>query len=100
MSGTARVDFRVDLGTKALIKRAAMLNGETLSDFAKGVLVRKARHVVREREQTVLTDRDRDIFLALLDSKAKPNAALRRAANLYRRASMDRTTGGHCFAGS
>jgi uncharacterized protein (DUF1778 family) len=48
--------------------------------------VRKARVVpedeIRFREETalVLSDRDRDRFLELLDHPPKPNAALRRAA--------------------
>lgn len=51
MAKATRIDFRVD----------------------------KARHLLKQDQQTVLSDRDRDIFLAMLDSDAKPNAALKKA---------------------
>jgi flagellar hook protein FlgE len=44
-----------------------------------------ARRIVRQNSITVLSDRDRDIFLAMLDADAKPNAALRRAAKRYQK---------------
>ena len=85
METATRIDFRVDRRAKGLIERAATLEGQTLSDFAKAALVGKARHVLRQHQQTVLSDRDRDAFLALLVSDAKPNAALRKAAKAYAR---------------
>jgi uncharacterized protein (DUF1778 family) len=48
--------------------------------------IRKARVIpedeIRFREESplVLSDRDRDLFLAALDNPPKPNAALRKAA--------------------
>ena len=86
MPTATRIDFRVDKTTKALIERAAALRGQTLSDFAKLTLVSKAQHVLKQHQQTVLTDRDRDIFIAMLDAGVKPNAALRKAARLHRHA--------------
>ena len=83
MATATRIDFRVDRQSKALIEKAAALRGQTLSDFAKMALVRKARHVLRQHQQTVLSDRDRAIFLAMLDADAKPNAALRKAVKAY-----------------
>ncbi len=53
--------------------------------------IRKARivpeeelHISEESAETVLTDRDRDLFLALLDDPPPANAALRQAAEAYR----------------
>jgi hypothetical protein len=45
------------------------------------------RKSVRRRPNapTVLSDRDRDIFLAALAADVKPNAAIRRAVTHYKR---------------
>jgi uncharacterized protein (DUF1778 family) len=43
----------------------------------------KKQAVVYPHKQTVLSDRDRDIFLKILDSNAKPDAALKKAMKEY-----------------
>ena len=78
-----RIDFKLNKNAKSLIEKAAALSGQSLSDFAKTTLVSKARHVLKRQQQTLLSDRDRDIFLAMLDADAKPNAALKKAVRAY-----------------
>lgn len=80
----ARLDFRLNRQMKELIDRAASLTGQSVSDFAISTLVEKARRIIQENGTTVLSDRDRDIFLAMLDSDARPNEALKRAAKRYK----------------
>lgn len=79
----ARLVFRLNRQMKELIDRAASLMGQSVSDFAVSTLVEKARRIVQENGITVLSDRDRDIFLAMLDDDARPNEALKRAAKRY-----------------
>ena len=76
----ARLDVRLPSQLKDLIQQAAELSGQTISDFVVSTLSDRARKIVQEERLTVLSDRDRDIFLKMLDSDAKPNQALRRAA--------------------
>jgi uncharacterized protein (DUF1778 family) len=83
MKNAARLDLRVNKHTKHLISRAAALSGQTVSEFVKGVAVSKAQSVLREHEMTVLSERDWRIFVSVLDSNTKPNAALARAAQEY-----------------
>ncbi|HEY7157850.1 MAG TPA: DUF1778 domain-containing protein [Gemmataceae bacterium] len=80
----ARLDFRLNHQLKELIDRAASLLGQSVSDFAISTIVEKARRIVQESSTTVLSDRDRDIFLAMLDSDARPNKTLKRAAKRYK----------------
>jgi hypothetical protein len=55
------------------------------------VRIRKAQVIAEdeipfvEEEATVLTDRDRDLFLALLDNPPPANAALKKAARKHRK---------------
>lgn len=80
----ARLSFRVDARLKTLIERAAGYSGETVTSYAIATLLRDARRIVQEHEVSVLSDRDRNRFLALLDQPLVPNAALQRAARRHR----------------
>jgi len=82
---SARIDFRVNRELKEVIERAAIVSGQSLTDFAVTALLQSATKVLERQERTRLSDRDRDAFLALLDSKAEPNAALKRAAKRYKK---------------
>lgn len=79
----ARLDFRLPREAREQIERAALVSGQSLSDFAAGTLVREATQVLSAYQTTTLSDRDRDLFLALLDAKEGPNDALREAYARY-----------------
>ncbi len=81
----ARLNFRLRAELKQVIEEAAEALGQSVSDFAVSTLVDTARSVLRERAVTELSQRDRALFVALLDdSKAKPNRKLLNAAKRYR----------------
>ena len=81
MKNDARLNFRLPSDLKAIIEEAAATLGQSVSDFAVSTLVQSARSVLCEQSVTELTNRDRDIFVALLDdAEAKPNRALSDAA--------------------
>jgi len=82
----ARLNFRLPTDLKEVIEEAAATLGQSVSDFAVSTLVRQARTVIEQRNVTVLGDRDRDRFIALLDdAEARPNPALLKAAKRYKR---------------
>ncbi|MBI4580218.1 MAG: DUF1778 domain-containing protein [Planctomycetes bacterium] len=76
---TMRMSCRLRPENKALIDQAARLLGMSVSEFANSRLVEIARQIIAEHNVTRLTDRDRDVFLTMLDADAEPNAALRKA---------------------
>ncbi len=80
-----RMNFRLDRQHKLLIERAASTMGQSVTEFALSHLVRDAQEVLREQEVTVLSNRDREIFLSVLESASEPNEALKKAAKSYRR---------------
>ena len=80
----ARLDFRLSHQVKEVIEQAAAVSGQSMSDFAVSVLYRTAKEVLEREQTTRLSHRDRDVFLAMLDSDAKPNEALKRAARRYK----------------
>ena len=81
----ARLNFRLPNEVKEVIERAAAISGLTVTDFAINALVNSANEVLERHQTRTLSDRDRDVFLALLDSDQEPNEALKSAARDYRR---------------
>ncbi len=82
----ARLNFRLPTDLKEVIEEAATTLGQSVSDFAVSTLVRQARTVIEQRNVTVLSNRDRDRFIALLDdAEARPNPALLKAAKRYKK---------------
>lgn len=81
---TTRLDFRLPAEQKALIERAAAVQGRTVTDFAVASLVKAAQETVEQASLTRLSARDRDAFLQMLDRDTEPNAALKKAATGYK----------------
>lgn len=81
----SRLNFRLPEELKQIVERAAGHLGQTVSEFAVSTLVRTAHQVIEQHDHTRLSNRDRDIFLAVLeDADAVPNRALRKAAKRYK----------------
>lgn len=81
----ARMNFRLPLDLKRLIEDAAVCQGQSVTDFAVTSLIQVARTVLDQHNVTRLSNRDREVFLAMLDNRnAKPNKALLKAAKLYK----------------
>jgi uncharacterized protein (DUF1778 family) len=80
----ATLDLRLPLVLKEAVLEAAAHMGQSVDEFAVGVLARSAREVIAHRGQTVLSDRDWERLLAILDDlDAEPNEALKAAAARY-----------------
>ena len=75
----ARVEFRLPSDEKEVIEQAVRLLGISITEFARPRLLEDARKIVAEHSITRLTDRDRDIFLTMLEADGEPAAALRKA---------------------
>lgn len=81
----ARLNFRLKPDVKERIEKAAAVTGKTLTEFAVTALANTAEEVLERYRVTRLSDRDRDIFLAVLDRSSEPNQALKRAAKTHKR---------------
>lgn len=81
----ARLNIRIRPDIKDRIEKAANISGKTLTDFAISALSETADQVLERHHVTELSDRDRDIFLRVLDQKSKPNALLIRAAKTHKK---------------
>ena len=73
---SARINLRTSPEVKALIERAAALMGTTVSSFISQTMYETSQRVLAEQDTLTLSDRDRDTFLAALESPTKPTQAL------------------------
>ena len=86
-SSNSRLEFRLPSKWRSEIERAAQLQNRTLTEFATSVLTEAARKIISEEDQRahlVLSIRDRNRFLAMLDADPAPNHALLDAARRHR----------------
>ena len=81
----ARLDVRLHSHSKALIEEAAALSGQSVSEYVVSTLLQQSSEILQQHRHIQLSNRDRNQFLALLDSHEKPNAALVKAARKFKR---------------
>lgn len=80
MSNVAdRLEVRTSEQDKKIVTRAAELRGETVSSFARAVLVREAKKIIESEKTVVLSAEASRRFAQALDRPFAPNAALRKA---------------------
>ena len=82
---SARLEARITADQKALIERAAAYEGRSVSDFVVQSVQEAAKTVVRDHEMLRLNRRQSEAFVKILLDPPEPNAALREAAEQYRR---------------
>ena len=82
----ARINFRLNSELKKTIEDAAAELGQSISDFAISTLVQAARKVLHDQQVTRLSERDRQVFAAMLDDESrKPNDSLVNAVKRYKK---------------
>ncbi len=82
---SARLEARLPADVYATLKRAAEIEGRTLTDFVVGTAHAAARRTIEETEIIRLSAEDERRFAEALLNPRKPNAALLRAFEHHRR---------------
>lgn len=81
---TDRLEMRLTPEQKGILERAAAITGQPLTGFALSHLMERAQEILERHHKTVLSRRDWELFLSMLESDVKPNRALRAAARRYK----------------
>jgi len=81
---TQRLEARVTPELKALLVRAAELQGTSLSDFITWHSRQAANCTIRDHERLELDTHEREVFVTALLNPPKPNEHLQSAAAQYR----------------
>ncbi len=82
---TERVEARIAPDALAAVKRAAELQGRSVSDFIVAAAQDAAQRAIEEAHVIRLSLEDQKAFAEALLNPPPPNAALLRAAETYRR---------------
>jgi uncharacterized protein (DUF1778 family) len=81
----ARLDIRLNPKAKEKIEQAAVVSHQSVTDFVVTTLLRASEEALERQQMIHLTNRDRDLFLAALEKDVRPNRALRKAAERFKR---------------
>jgi uncharacterized protein (DUF1778 family) len=76
---TARLEARISTDLHAMLKRAAELQGRTMTDFVVAAVQAAAQSAIEEAEVIRLSLADQECFAQALLLPPKPTPALRRA---------------------
>lgn len=80
----SRIDLRVTQEQKELLERAASLKGVSLSAYTLFYVLPAAKQDVDSHERLVLSNRDRDLFLSMMENPPKLKGKLKSAIKKYR----------------
>lgn len=86
---TARLEARISTDLHALLKRAAELQGRTMTDFVVAAVQDAAQRAIEQAEVIRLSRADQECFAKALLSPPPPTPALQRA--FARRSKLLRT---------
>ena len=81
---TARIEARISPDALAVVKRAAEIQGRSVSDFVVGAAQEAAHRTIEETEIIRLSVEDQRLLGEALLSPPEPAPALVRAAERYR----------------
>lgn len=80
-----RVEFRTSHEERMQFEIAATYLGMNLSAFLRMAALERSAEVVKDNNVLVLSDKDRDIFLAALENPPEPNENLKKAFFEYKK---------------
>lgn len=81
----ARLNIRLPLHLKERIEQAAMVSGVSVTDFTIMNLSESADEILERHSFHKLSNRDRDIFLAMLEADEQPSEELSKAFEIRKK---------------
>ena len=82
---SGRLEARIHPDTLTLVKRAAEIQGRSVSDFVVAAAEQAARAAIEEHQIIRLSVEDQIRFAEMLLNPPRPNAALERARDAHKR---------------
>lgn len=84
-TSTVRLEVRISTDLHSMVKRAAELQGRTMTDFLVAAIEEAAQHAVEQAEVIRLSPGDQTCFASALQSPPQPAPALERAFSRRRK---------------
>ncbi len=79
----SRIDLRVTPEQKELLEKAAYLRGISLSAYTLLHLLPVAKQEIESQSKLVLSERDRDLFMSIMENPPELQGKLRTAIKKY-----------------
>lgn len=79
----SRIDLRITQEQKELLERAAALKGVSLSAYTLSYVLPAAKQEVDSHERLVLSNRDRDLFMSVMENPPRLKGKLKSAIRKY-----------------
>jgi uncharacterized protein (DUF1778 family) len=80
----ARFDARLPKEQKQFFEKAAYLGGyRNLTDFIVRTVQEKAKEIIKEKEQIIVSERDSQVFFDAITNPKKPSKTLKKALGDY-----------------
>ena len=83
-SKTARLEARITPNLQALLKRAAEIDGRSVTDFVVSAIQEAAERRIEQAQVIRLSQEDQKAFVEAVLSPPEPTAALKRAFKRHR----------------
>lgn len=80
----SRLDLRVTGEQKQLLERAAALKGVSVSAYTLFHVLPAAKQDIDSHERLILSNRDRDLFLSVMENPPELKGKLKQAIKKYR----------------
>jgi hypothetical protein len=80
----SRIDLRVTQEQKELLEKAASLRGVSLSAYTLLHLLPVAQQEIDSQERLILSERDRDLLMSILENPPELQGKLKTAIKNYR----------------
>ena len=78
-ASTSRLEARISSDLHSTLKRAAQIQGRTMTDFVVAAVQEAAQKAIEQAQFIRLSAADQEAFVNALMAPPKPNAALKRA---------------------
>lgn len=78
-----RIELRISEEHKQIIEKAASLKGLSLSSYVLSQILDVARAEIASQEKITLSNRDRDLFISLLENPPEPSESLKLAVKRF-----------------
>ncbi|MEO0414157.1 MAG: DUF1778 domain-containing protein [Verrucomicrobiota bacterium] len=88
MELTERLEARIDPHSKGVLKRAAEINRQSLSEFVVSTALKKAKRILEKEDSWQLSPEQSAEFVAALMADGEPNDKLKRAAERYKNSDL------------
>jgi uncharacterized protein (DUF1778 family) len=85
----ARLEARISPEALAIVKRAAEIQGRSVSDFVVAAAQEAAKRAIEDTTRILLSIEDQRRVMDALLNPPEPNAALKKAAEAHRRLTGD-----------